>query len=111
MVSSYGMSQPCPGSQFWNEVRGICHAFHSAGDGHVGMPESQTVMSKHDSLHSRAAHLVYGGCGDAVRQSRTDAGLTGGRLSEACSKDATEYNLVHRRGIKPHGSRKCSNCN
>ena len=78
------------------QIGGVAHALHAAGDHDPGATRRDQVMGQHDRLHAGAADLADGGAGDRLGQPRPQRRLTGGRLAEARWQHIAHEGLIHR---------------
>jgi hypothetical protein len=88
------MSDPRAAPHGRKQVGRVRHAFHAAGDDHVGLPEGKAVPRDHRRLHPRAAHLVERRRGHVLAQTGEKPGLARGRLTLTGGKHAAHQDLV-----------------
>src|SRR5690606_29527586 len=89
MVVYGGMAVAVALAPTQKQVRGVAHAFLTAGNHHRGTACRQEVMAEHGSLQAGTTHLVNCGAGHALRQ-------TGTRSEEHTSELQSRENLVCR---------------
>jgi hypothetical protein len=94
VVDEAAVTDAIAGTRAVEEVRGIAHAFHAAGDGDVRTACKQKIVRQHDGLHTGAAHFVDGDCAGGGWQARAESSLTRGSLAEAGCKNAAEEDFV-----------------
>jgi hypothetical protein len=72
----------------------IGHAFHAAGDDHVGAAGQQHVVAEHRRAHAAAAHLGQGHRAGAVGQAGAAQRLPSRRLALAGHQAVAHQHLV-----------------
>lgn len=65
------------------QVRGVGHGLHAAGDDDVGLAGLDEEVGHHDGVDARQADLVDGGRRHRHRDAALDRGLAGGHLAGA----------------------------
>jgi hypothetical protein len=88
------MSDPRAAAHGRQQVGRVRHAFHAAGDDHVGLPEGKAVPGDHRRLHPRAAHLVERGRGHVFAQPGEKPRLARGGLTLTGGQNAAHQDLV-----------------
>ncbi|MNZ88996.1 hypothetical protein D3C78_1078990 [compost metagenome] len=76
MVQDLAVAHAQAGPGPVQQVRCVGHAFHAAGDHHLGTAGQQHVVGQHRGFHARTAHLVQGGAAGRLVQARTQGGLS-----------------------------------
>ncbi len=89
------------GARAVEQVRGVGHRLHAAGDHHLCRAGLDQVVAEHHRLHARAADLVDGGAAGGRRQPRAQRGLAGRGLAEAGRQHAAQDDLVDLVGGQP----------
>ena len=90
VVQNLAVAHAVAAARAVEQIGGVRHALHAAGDHDVGRARRDEVVREHDGLHAGAAHLVDGGAGRRFRQARAERGLAAGRLALACREHAAE---------------------
>ena len=94
VVDEAGVADAIAGAGTVEEIRGVAHAFHAAGDGDLRAACKQKIVREHDGLHSGAAHFVDGDSASGGGQACRKSGLTRGSLSDAGRENAAEEDFV-----------------
>ena len=81
------------------QVRGVAHRLHAAGDGDVDVAGGDPLRGEHDGLEARAADLVDRHRGDVLVQAAVERGLARGVLPLAGGDDVAHDALVDGGGI------------
>ena len=81
------------------QVRGVRHAFHAAGDNHIGIAGANGLGSQINRLKSGTADLVDGVCRYCRRQAGADGSLPGRILAQTGLEDVAEDDFVDSRRI------------
>ena len=83
------------------EVRGVGHGLHAAGDDDVGLAGVDHEVGQVDGVHARGAHLVDGGGGHAHGDAGVDGGLAGGDLAGAGLEHVAHEDVLDLLGREP----------
>jgi hypothetical protein len=83
------------------QVRGVGHALHSAGDHHVRRTGHQHVVREHHRAHAGAAHLAERHRAGRLRQPGGERGLARRRLALAGHQAAAHQHFVDRVALDP----------
>ena len=90
------MTDPGAGAMLGQEIGGVGHALHAAGDDDVGRAGFQGVMSQDRRLQARSAHLVHRCRRHRIGQARAQSRLPRWRLAKARRQDAAHIDLIDR---------------
>src|SRR3546814_3109151 len=88
VIEEFAMAEAIAAARLAEQIRRVAHAFHAAGDDHVGAACRERVMCHHHGLHARAADFVDGRADDAV-------GQAGAARSLARDRKSTRLNSSH----------------
>ncbi len=86
-VQGLGVPKPESATRAWQQVGGVAHRFESTGRNEHGVADHQRAGTLNDGLETTAAHLVEGGTGRCIWNTRILGRLPGGRLTLACLQD------------------------
>ena len=95
------MSHPITAPRLRHQIRGIRHAFHSAGDNDVARAGSDLVVRKHRRFHRGAAHLVDRRAARRERQARFQCRLPRRRLTLPRRQHIAHDRFLHVVRTKP----------
>ena len=95
MVEHLAVAEAVAGARLGQQVGGVGHRFHAAGDHDLVAAGEDEIVGQHGGLHARAAHLVDRGAAGRQRQAGAERGLAGGRLPEAGGQHAAHDHLLH----------------
>ncbi len=91
------MPVPVAGARLRQQIGGVGHILHPAGDDPVGRAGGERIMRQHDGLHAGAANLADGGGHCRIRYTGEARRLTRRRLAEAGWQHAAHEHLIDAR--------------
>ena len=92
---------PGAAAMLFQQIGGIGHAFHAAGDDEVDAARREGLGTHDDGLHARAADLVDRAGLNVERQAGLQRRLPGGGLANACRQHAAHVDALDIGTINP----------
>ncbi len=89
------MAHAVAATALFEQVGGIGHAFHAAGDHHIAAAGHQLVMGQDGGLHAGAAHLRQGHSASTLGQTTLEQRLARRGLALASHQAVAEQHLFH----------------
>src|ERR687890_401577 len=89
------VAHACPPPGLLQEVRGVRHALHTAGEEHVVVAAANHGLRKCGASHTRGADLVQRLGGQAEGQPRVEVRLPGGDLADPRLHDDAEDRVLY----------------
>ena len=84
MVKNFVVTHAVAAAALLEQIRGVGHAFHAAGNHHIAAARDELVVREDGGFHACATHFGQGDSARALGQAALEAGLTCRRLTLAC---------------------------